>query len=194
MDLAARVFLESPVALGLFSFLLFALVLMTRNRWPESSRRYSLPVVLGAIPMLFAIQKLVVTEREMIHHRLNELIAAVERSDVEAFAETLHPDYRADGMDRAAMTDFVTASLKELRLYDTRLHVRRVTVDGDQAELTLTASTTVSRHGEVGQRHTGVWQLIWRREAGTWRVVALRPLSINLVPVDSLRTLRGAVP
>jgi hypothetical protein len=194
MDFLATLFLESPIALGVFSFLLFAVALFARRAMRESAARTALPITLLVIALLFAVQHFVVTQRERVWRQLDIFIAAVERNDMAAIEDILADSYSAEGMDHAAMRAFIEDRLRALHVYDTRCTDRDVTVDGDRAEMDLLAGATVSIQGGVGDRHLGRWRISWVVESGQWKIAAILPRMIDMVQIGSLRELRAYTP
>lgn len=194
MDFLTRLFLESPIRLGIFSFLLFSVVLMIRGRLSEKSARWSLPATLVLIPALFGIQHVVVTQREEIRTELRSFIAAIESHNVAAFSSPLSDGYDNEGMNRGAMLDYINARLESMRIYDTRITNDDVDINGDAAEMDLLVAATVSVQGGIGDRHIGRWRIRWQREPDGWKIVGISPRMIDMVQIGSLRELRGVVP
>jgi hypothetical protein len=194
MDFAARVFLESPALLGLLSFLAFATVLLARRRMERSGRTWSLPAALAGIALLFVVQALVETRREAVGRRVDALIAAVERNDLDALGRLLSPAHSSEGMDREAMLAFIGARLERLAIYDTRVGRREIRVDGDRAVVEMLATATVRVDGAAGERHTGRWRIGLARESGEWRIVSIAPLMVDFVLVGGWREVRGYLP
>ncbi len=194
MDFLTRLFLESPIRLGVFSFVAFAIVLLVRRRPSEIAVRWALPVTLVAMPLLFAIQHLIVTPREAVCAAMDSFIAAVEARDPGGLAAGLSEAYDCEGMDQRAMLDFIDARLAVMRVYDTRIGSRDVEMEGDRAEMDLLVSATVSIQGGIGDRHVGRWTIQWVREAGGWKITAITPRMIDMMQIGSLRELRGVAP
>jgi hypothetical protein len=69
-----------------------------------------------------------------------------------------------------------------------------VSVDGDQAAMTLSAMATVRVRGGVGAFHTGRWHLDWLRESDGWKISAIKPEIVDTIPFDTLSDLRGRLP
>lgn len=194
MDFLSTLFFESPIYLGIFSLFLLGASLYVRRARPTTVGRWSVPAALGLILLLLGVQRIVTTERERIRTATQEFVAAVERKDLGAIRAALSPAYSADEMNADAMTEYLESVLARLRLYDSRLMRREVTVRGRDADLLLTARATVSVEGGIGDMHWGTWKIGWTKEGETWRITSLVPVVIDGVPFDSLRQLRPYVP
>jgi len=195
MKFLIHLLFESPFWLGAFCFLLFAGMLFARQRWESvTARRYAIPATLLIIGLLLVIQKIVVTQREQILLALGSFVSAIEREDTSAIEDALAQDYATEGMDREEFTKYLASLLELLDIRDTRFMRRDLDMGDDSAVMTLTARATVSVRGQIGQFQWGSWRIAWLREAGDWRVVSVRPLSLNGQPVETLPTLGGSPP
>ncbi|HVP10258.1 MAG TPA: nuclear transport factor 2 family protein [Phycisphaerae bacterium] len=190
MDFLQRLFLESPLYLAAFSFLLLAAVLFARRWLTGAAARWSLPAVLGLIAILFIVQQTVVTERKRIQATLDEFVAAIAAQDMNGVATTIGEGYDSDNMDREMIIEFIRTSLESINVYDTRFSRRDVTVDGDRADMIIVAWATVRIRGGAGEYHQGQWRIAWVREGGEWKITALRPLVIDTAPITGMYQLR----
>ncbi|HPF39152.1 MAG TPA: hypothetical protein P5081_02560 [Phycisphaerae bacterium] len=192
MDFISGIFLESPWRLAIVSFLLFAVVLLTRMRVAsERWRRWSLPMTLLLIVAMFVTQSVVVTQRERILQRLDEFVAALEAPDTDAIADMISLNYDSEGFDRDEFLGALERWLKQIDVHDTRCRRRDVTVDGHNAELILGAMATVHRNGGTGQDHWGRWRMGWVEEGGTWRIRSIR---IEMFDAMEISQMRGFLP
>lgn len=195
MSFLIHLLFESPLWLGTFSFLLFAGMLFARQRWEsEFARRYAIPTTLLIIGLLFVIQRLTVTQREEIHLALDAFVSAIEREDTSAIEEVLARDYAGEGMDRQRFAEYVASRLEDMDIRDARLTRRDLDMDDDSAAMTLAVKATVSFRGRIGQFHWASWHIAWQREAGDWKIVSVRPKSVDGQSVDTLRALNGSLP
>ncbi len=189
----SHLFLESPIYLGVFSFLLFAVVLLLRVRWEApAARRYALPLTLLTIMLMFVLQKLVVTQRESLIRTLEALVRAVEREDLPALATFISDAYDSEDLDRETFLQHAAAGLEAHDIRDVRLSRFDDRIDRRTARLTFAARATVSHRGDVGQPTFSTWRIDWRREQDAWKITAVRPIQVNGIPIDSLRRLTGA--
>ncbi|MFH1417880.1 MAG: nuclear transport factor 2 family protein [Planctomycetota bacterium] len=194
MSFLQRLFFESPLWMGVFSFLLFAIVLFARRRMSGRASRLALPVVLLCIVMLFAVQGLVETEREAIYQVLDSFVKAIAEENLAGIAETIGRGYESETLDRDDIVQFIASRLDSLDIYDTRLRRRDVTIQGNRAKMVLGAIATVRVGSGAGMYHTGRWRIGWARESGEWRIVSLRPEMIDTMAFDSLRRLGASIP
>lgn len=197
MDFLQAVFFESPIRLAILAFVLLTAALVARRRYTDTWGPRAVPGALALVALLFVLQWAVVTDRERISRATDRLIAAVEAADSAALADLFSDTYDSEGMDKAAIVEFIETALKRVRIYDTRTHRRDITVDGSTAELILAARATVSVGGDVGQLHWGAWRLTWREEtdaADRWRITALQPSMLDGTEFTTLKHLRAAIP
>lgn len=193
MEFLQRLFFESPLRLGLLSFLLLAVVLLTRQRLTGQAARYSLPVTLGVIVLLFMVQSFVTTQREQILQALDVLVTAVEQKDPVALRRVVSPQYDCAGMDRDAVVAEIKAFWEVFSIRDTRTTRREVTFEGDLAALSLRARATVSVRGGPGGFHFGQWKIMWRRASGGWKISSIHPEMLDGRRITDVRGWRGTV-
>ncbi len=194
MDFLQQLFLESPVRLGIFSFVILAIALFARRRYIDTFGPRLLPVTLSLIAVLFAIQFFVTTDREEILQALDEFVAAIESNNAVHIDSSISDRYESEEMNKDDIRAFLGRVLARMKVYDTRFHRRDVEVQGDRAEMIVAARATVSVEGGVGEMHWGSWRIDWRHEAGTWRITAIRPRMLDSRDVRGMKDLRGILP
>lgn len=194
MDFISRVLFESPFWLGVFCFAGFGVALFWRQRQESpAARRRIIPMTLAAIVLLFVMQYLTVTERERIWSRLDEFVSAIVRENTTAAAALISESYLSEEVDKARFVESLRDWFEVIDVRDPRLTSREVVVQDDHGTMTLKANATVSHRKEAGATHFGEWTIEWRRDAEGWSMTAIRPESIDMQPVRSLRDLRGVV-
>lgn len=187
-DFLTSLFLESPWRLGIFSFLLFAVVLFARLRIESQRvRDWSLPATLLAIVLLFIIQSAVETDRERIIARLSGFVAAIEKPDIDALGGYISMSYDAEDLDRDEFLESLESWLKHIDIQGTRYRRRDVTIDGVAAELKLGAMATVFRNGSTGETHFGTWTIDWALESGEWKIRSIQIEMIDGQPISDMR-------
>lgn len=194
MSFLQSLFFESPLWLGIFSFLLFAVVLFARRRWEGAAASYALPATLAMIALLFVVQRWVTTEREKIYQTLEGLARTVEQRDLPAIQGYFSAAYDEGGEDRDTVVGSITSILERLAVRDSILSFGDTVIMSDRAELSLGARATVSIRGAVGEFHSGRWRIVLAHEDGDWRITSLRPEMIDGIQVRSMRALRGLTP
>ncbi len=194
MDFLQQLFLESPVRLGIFGFILLAIALFARRRYLDTFGPRLVPATLAAIALLFTLQLFVVTDREEILSTMDELVAAIEVKDFAFFDRVISEQYESEDMGKAEIVGFIRGTLDHVKIYDTRLHRRDVTVTDDRAEMILAARATISIDGGVGQMHWGNWQIGWHQEGDAWRIIAIRPLMLDAQEIRGMKNLRRITP
>jgi hypothetical protein len=190
MDFLTTLFLESPIWLGVFSFLLFAAALFLRLRLEGSARNRCLPLTLIAIVLLFILEGMVTTQRERIWETMDGFIVAIQQPDAPAASQYISIDYESGKMDRDAMAAYIEEALTDIRVLDSQILRRDVTIDGDLAEMVLAVRANVSIRGQAGQLHAGTWKIGWQRSSDGWRIRSVVPTVIDTIPVGDLKTLR----
>lgn len=194
MGFLSRLFLESPYLLGCAAFGLLAVGLFVRLRLEGAARRRIVPGVLAVCVLLFLVQGLVVTQRERIQQALNEFVVAIEQETERDAALLVSDDYESEEMDREQFLEMLASFRERLRIYDSRFIRESTEVRGDTAETDLTAKATISVDGGVGEMHWGRWRMGWIRQGDEWRIRSIEPLSVDGIPMTSLRDLRRTVP
>jgi len=188
MSFLQTLFFESRLYLGIFSFILFAAVLLLRPRFEsESFRKRSLPIVMLAIIGLFILQKLVMTQRETILLRLDQFVNAIVDPNPLMLAELVHDRYDAEDLNRQGFLDSLDRWMERFDVYDVRYRKRAVSVDGATAELELGVMATVQIDKQAGQTHFGTWIIDWRQDGDAWRIVSIRPIQIDGQPIAQMR-------
>jgi len=190
MHTLTYVLFESPIALGIVAFVVAAACLLIRPRLEGAPRRWILPGAALLFIALFTLQSAVTTERERIWSALDRFIAAVESGRPDACAPFIADAYDSEGMSRDDIVDYIRQSLEQINIYDTRVTRRDVTRDGRTAEMTLSATATVSIRGNVGDLHRARWRITWQKTGPDWQITAIRPEVIDAIPIDSLKYLR----
>ncbi len=194
MSYLQRLFLESPLWLGVFSFFLFAIAVFVRRWVSRRVSRLVLPVVLLCIVMMFTVQGFVETEREAIFQVLDSFVRAIAEEDRPGIARTIGLGYESEGLDRDNIVQFISSSLESIDIYDTRLRRRDLTIQDDRAKMVFGTLATVRFRSGAGEYHTGLWRIGWARESGDWRIVSLRPKMIDTMELDSLGRLGASIP
>lgn len=196
MDFLGKVFFESSLYLGTFSFLLFAVVLFARRHWSEQHAKWALPITLLLIVVLFTMQSLVVTERETILIRLGVFVTSIENNHKDGIADSLSEQYQGNGHnhDHDTAVGKIMSFISDNQVYDARIRRSDVTINGKQAEMILAVHATVNRGNSPGERHWGRWKLNWTREANAWRIISIKTLAIDAIPADSLSVFREHMP
>ncbi|MFP4053592.1 MAG: nuclear transport factor 2 family protein [Phycisphaerae bacterium] len=179
MEWLTRTFFESPT-------LLYALLVMVEGgllaRWVlRRGRRNALallvPIAVGL--GLFALERVVQTDREKILAAAEEIASAA--SGEADLADVLDQRLRRSDEFRAAVGPMPVERDEIIEMARTRLHradvrevrVQRpeVTVEGDRAKMNV---ATVIFFGE-DRRDALIWDLVWIREEGRWRILTISP-------------------
>jgi hypothetical protein len=194
MDFFQKLFLESPIRLGVFSLILLAVALYARRRYIETFGKHLVTAAVGLIAALFALQYLVVTDREEIVQALDDFVAAIEVDDSARIDAAISEEYDSEGLGEQDILGFIERTMRRMKIYDTRFHRRDVEVENERGGMIIAARATVSIEGGVGEMHFGSWRIDWLREGGAWRIIAIVPIKLDAHDVAGMKGLRGIVP
>lgn len=131
-------------------------------------------VLALAIPVVFVVERSIITPGEEIEALIGELRDAVVAQDVDATLAFLSP-----------------RAIKEQVLIRTGMSLGHIKPDVDITDLdvNVTANTTAASHFRAngtfvldaplisGEKHVATrWRLLWRREAGEWKIYGIERL------------------
>jgi hypothetical protein len=176
-----------PAGLALGGFVL--LVLIGRNM--EHRRRGRIWLIwMVSVVGLFLLQKLVVTDREVLTGELRRLVRAVETQDAATIGIVIDDSYAYDGQTHKTLMDWIRGRLDRMSISGTMLTSVQVAMEDGRAEMNLTAMARVGDGSGMGGTLTSAWRLVWRKTGEeTWRIVELSPVKIAGQPVTRLQDI-----
>jgi len=145
-------------------------------------------VFLIAIPLVFVIERAIVTPAEQVEQRIEALRSAVVRDDVEA---TLGFFSKSAALERAAIASGMTLVRVEPDVDVTDLDIE-VTANDTVAVSHFRANGTFVGRGPFlsGDHHIPTrWRASWRKEAGEWKIFAVERL--DPIKGDRINILSG---
>lgn len=189
MSFLQTLLFEGGAAFWVFTALLAGVAYTMWLRTERSRRRWIFPAAFATVAGMYALQKIVTTERERLRTSIDETVTAVQDRNLSGVMGKIADGFSADGMDRAEFERYVKAAFQRTEISDTRIGGGVTDIDGDSATTQFTATATVRM--ELGvQRMGSEWEVKWVREPDGWKIVAIRPESVAGMKVTGLRSLR----
>jgi hypothetical protein len=188
IDFLQRLFLEDIWRLAILSVLVIG---ATTIAWRRRGDRVRWWVPAGAAAMmavLFALQHLVVTDREAVRQCLYDLVAACEADDADLVLSMIDDSYNADGLTKDDLRELAAKAFREVDISDVRLLGLEIETEGDAAVTRFAAICRV--RWEMGENpYRSRWELHWWRSGLGWRLDWIRPLAEADQPARSLEDL-----
>jgi len=170
MESLRRALFEDPLYVYVsLAFVELALVGIWHARRTGRRLAYlAVPVVLAVA--VFAMERLVVTDREQILQAMQDIAGHIEAGSFDPVAEHIDEQLTGAYGDKGQV---VQAGRRILTLYDIkslRYLNPRVDVAGDQAVLRVTTVIVFQRQA-AGGRTAMSWRLRWIKRSGGWRIL-----------------------
>ena len=130
-------------------------------------RTVVLLAIVGAAVLAWAIERLIVTDREAIEAVVERGARAIERGDWDAVASIFDDEALEGGRDRRELLRFVKSSWEATGAASLSAEVLDLAVSGDRA-----SSRVRARPGGRGLAY-GEGVVSWVRREGGWRVTGI---------------------
>lgn len=180
--------LEHPVLLAVCWLVVEIILLAVWSSRRTRATRNAALIGLAALPVLEAVNLLVVTPREQVISICHEMATAIERNDVDSLARYVDTEFSAVDLDRQAFLDAVSRTLSRFRVEEPYLHQFAVTISkGDTAVAEFNASCYVVARGVRQQRLLSRWRVMLRRRGDPWRMITVDALPTAMSPIRNLR-------
>ena len=171
------------IFVGVVAALLSAMWAATGRREPA----WGAAAAIGLLPVMFMIERLVVTDREAIEATLHEIAADVKsnnRSAVLAHIHPLSPSLRRQAQQEMPKYQFTECKVNKIH----RIEVDRMAPSSAEAEFNVFVSGTFQVQGMTasGDFPRYVALKLSKDEDGKWRVT-------NYAHADPLRGARGGL-
>lgn len=159
--------------------------------WSRTRKTLFVPIAIAcliAIPIVFVIERAIVTPAEEVELRIEALRSAVVRDDIEG---TLDFFSRSAALERAAIASGMALVRVEPDVDVTDLTVD-VTANDTVAVSQFRANGTFVGRGPFvsGDHHMPTrWRASWRKEAGEWKIFAVERL--DPITGDRINLLSG---
>ncbi len=142
-------------------------------------------LVLAAVGCYVA-DWLIVTEREKLEQRLDDLGEAVRQLNSARVVEYLSPA----ALPERAIVQTGMALIESIENLNWRVVSIQMKADDSLADTDVRANATVRLRGGLDLGHQPTrWLLSWRREGGQWKIIRIQRL--NPVTGESIPVLRG---
>jgi hypothetical protein len=174
MDTLKRLFLEDPTTVYvLFALIeLVAIVVWYRQRSRRSLIALAVPVVLGGA--VFALDSLVVTDREELQKAVRQIADAFEQRRVDTVLDYLDDEYSGFAGNKAQAVDRARSELRLERIESIRLSYNQLTVRERFAEMTVTS--VIKTTSSAGGRAVALqWKVEWVKRSAGWRIIHISP-------------------
>ncbi len=173
-----EILFESPFWLGIvLAPVLFVLWgLWYRTRSPRAARVLLVGLVIALL--LFACQRLVVTDREKLQITTIRLSNAVGRHDIDAIIELVEPNVRFEGgFSRQDFRDHLVMLLEKYSVENPTIGGFVIEITGDRATVRCSSMCDVDTPQWSG-RVPSSWELEFQLFENGWLITDLRPLKI----------------
>lgn len=156
--------------------LCLALAAIAAGLWNAQRKGWMLAlagVLVAACPVIWVVERQIVTPAEEIELAVHDLAAAVRDGDVDTTVSYLSPQLPA--LQAAVRSAMAIADIgDDLRITD--LSVRMTSAD-TRAISHFRANATIRAHAMQHEAHHPTrWELTWQRQEGNWKVVAIERL------------------
>ncbi len=184
-----RILFEEPFWLALILAPLLFVLWGLWNRSRSTAAGRMLLAGLVATAALFAIQRLVVTDRERLQHTTRVLSEAVAAGDLDAMLALIHPDATVRGVGPPKnLRSTVANLLQRYTVEDPEVYAFTITFAKTHATLKCQARCTV-RTAHMNRPVGSRWQLEFQLIDGRWWIDDLFPLEIGLQKYKSIRDI-----
>jgi len=183
-----RLLFEGPVRLAIVLVVAVFLLIVIWSRVRSRATGRMVGAGIAAIPLLLAVNHLVVTPREALIELCGKLAGLVDEGQGSAVAAYLSDDFEAGGLDRDAFIDRLEDRLKRFRVDDPRLSgfdVSLPTPNDGLAEFDVACS--IRSVDAFLDRVLTRWKLTFRRRGDRWRVVRIDAVPTPFSPFRDLR-------
>lgn len=188
---------ENPMTLYIGLGMVVIVLLAIWYRQLTARRLLILAAVLLVGVGIFAIERMVVTDRETIAAALDELAAsaAIRPTSSEALEKYLDDEVRLDlgpiiggtNVDKDRALEIWRATINSRKIKRIAIHSPDITIDGHIATTrfatVLTYSTGSANDTAPSEaKDSWIWDLEWALRDGQWRIVLVSPPSRGLKP------------
>jgi len=170
METLSRTFFEDP----LYAYVALAVAeLVLAATWYVRRTRGSLAAML-APPLLaaatFAVERLVVTDRERILAAAGEIARDIERGSLASAEECLDDGFGGYWPTRAIALAAGRAAIAQYRFDRVRVVNPKVEVSGTRAAMHAMTIVSISAGEAAGNRVCLVWDILWIKRPAGWRI------------------------
>ena len=176
MDMLKRCFLENLIwvyaALVALELILFSMWFSTRS--PKRKWALLLPILLGA--MVFALDWVVVTDREEIESTLSNITTSFHNGHVEKNQHFIAENYHGYLKTKTALVNAAVREAKKGRVESISLKFQSVKVTGRRAEMKIKTNILL----DTGQIIPLLWTIYWGKSSEGWKIIEISAPDIGL--------------
>lgn len=169
MDSLRQTFFEDPLTVYVFLAVAELAVVALCYRQPMRRRVAAMLVCPILAVGVFAMEKLVVTDREQITAAMHEIAQDIQAGSFEKAAAYLDEDLTGHYGDKAKAAEHGRRMLKAWKIRTVRFMKPRLEVDALRADLRVT--TVVELDTPAGLTRTAMaWNIAWIKRDHGWRI------------------------
>ena len=176
MDTLKHCFLENPIwvytALVALELILFSMWFSTRSK--KRKQLMLLPILLGA--MIFALDWIVVTDREEIKATLSSITASFHNGNVEEKQHLISDRYRGYLKTKSALVKAAAGETKKDRIESISVRFESVKVTGRNAEMQIKTNVRLN----TGQIIPLRWTIYWGKSSDGWKITEISAPNFGL--------------
>ena len=169
MDTLKHCFLENPIwvyaALVALELILFSMWFSTRSK--KRKQLLLLPILLGAV--VFALDWIVVTDREEIESALSSITTSFRNGNVEENQHVIAENYHGFLKTKTALVKAAVGEKKKGRVESIAVKFRSVKVTGRKAEMKIKTNVRL----DTGQIIPLLWTIYWGKSDSGWKITEI---------------------
>lgn len=175
-----------PVAICVIVAVLLYVLLFHRN--PKGTLAAIAALAAAAVAIVI-IERQIVTDRERVEQSVRDIVSNFAAGDADATNELISAQAQALRMLVAANIRLVTVHDYRISDYQTRL-----TNENSRAVTRFRVNATIGFLSQPPARYPSRWELLWQKEGGEWRALAVRRLDVLQDREVDLRSRGGGPP
>ena len=176
MDTLRRCFLENPIwiytALVALELILFSMWFSTRSK--KRKQLLLIPLLLGAV--VFAMDWIVVTDREEIKTILSNITTSFRNGHVEENQHVIAENYHGFLKTKTALLRAVVEEAKKQRVESIAVKFQSVKVTGRRAEMKIKTNVRL----DTGQIIPMRWTIYWGKSPEGWKIIEITAPNFGL--------------
>ncbi|MBN1341954.1 MAG: hypothetical protein JXQ73_04700 [Phycisphaerae bacterium] len=174
MQALQHILFESPLILFVGSALILAI--LGAFWWARPGKVTSWAFVCGMAlaALLMILQHVIVTDRERILERLEEIALAIDCEEIETIGRALADDCKIDGMAKAELLDRLAFIFNRAEIDEVTIMEAEVSVEGDVALANVRGHCRYKAPDFPYDYHISSWDVRFVRRGGDWLIQEVR--------------------
>jgi len=168
--------MENPIwvyaGLVALELILFSMWFSTRS--PKRKLLLLLPILLGA--MVFALDWIVVTDREEIESTLLNITTSFHNGHLEKNQHVIADNYHGFLKTKTALVNAAVGEAKKDRIESITVRFQSVKVTGRRAEMKIKTNVRL----DTGQIIPLLWTIYWGKSSEGWKIIEISAPNIGL--------------